>query len=260
MEGRSSTAKPPALAQNACDTRGLPSSRSPMTSRPGDLTFELKEYQKKTLSPLKFFLDAARVDGAEAAFVGSVSRDSKGQQAPSYRKVTGMEEVQYVCLRLPTGGGKTVLASHSIAIAANPSLERDYPTVLWLVPTNTTRNQTLEALKKPGQAYRRAIDDAFEGMVSVFDISEVEQVRPQDLTGRVCVVVGTLATLRVTNTEGRRIYAHDENFEPHFARVPSKYPGLERIEEGADRGKAKFSFANLLSFHRPLVIMDAAHE
>src|SRR4030067_3655222 len=139
MEGRSSTAKPPALAQNACDTRGLPSSRSPMTSRPGDLTFELKEYQKKTLSALKFFLDAARVDGAEAAFVVSVSRDSKGQQAPSYRKVTGMEEIPYVCLRLPTGGGKTVLASPSIAIAANAHSARDFPTGLWLGPPPPTR-------------------------------------------------------------------------------------------------------------------------
>jgi len=231
-----------------------------MTSRPGDLTFELKEYQKKTLSALKFFLDAARVDGAEAAFVVSVSRDSKGQQAPSYRKVTGMEEIPYVCLRLPTGGGKTVLASHSIAIAANAYLERDFPTVLWLVPTNTIRRQTLEALKKPGHPYRRAIDEAFEGLVSVFDISEVEQIRTQDLIGRVCVVVGTLATLRITNTEGRRIYAHNENFEPHFTRIPSTHPGLEHIEEGPDRGKPKFSFANILNFHRPLVIMDEAHN
>jgi len=224
------------------------------------VTFELKEYQKKTLSALKAFLDATRIDGPEAAFAASVSTDGGSRRVASYRKVTGMEEVPYVCLRLPTGGGKTILASHSIAIAANAYLERDFPTVLWLVPTNTIRNQTLEALKKPGHAYRRAIDDAFEGMVSVFDISEVEQVRPQDLTGRVCVVVGTLATLRVTNTEGRRIYAHNENFEPHFARVPSTVPGLERIEEGPDRGKAKFSFANLLSFHRPLVIMDEAHN
>jgi type III restriction enzyme len=129
-----------------------------------------------------------------------------------------------------------------------------------MVPTNTIRQQTLEALKEPRHPYREAVDNAFEGRVAVFDISDIEQIRPQDLTEKVCIVVSTLATLRVNNTEGRKVYAHKEAFEPHFAKIPQTVPGLERIEEGPDKGKVKFSFANLMQVHRPLLIVDEAHN
>ena len=52
-------------------------------------------------------------------------------------------DVPYVCLRLPTVGGKTILATHSIEVAANTYLEEDFPFVLWLVPTTTIAEQTL---------------------------------------------------------------------------------------------------------------------
>ena len=67
--------------------------------------------------------------------------------------------------------------------------------VLWMVPTNTIRVQTAEALKKPDHPYRAALDDAFEGRVSVFDAAEIAQIRPQDLTDRVTVIVITIQSL-----------------------------------------------------------------
>ncbi|MBK6599294.1 MAG: DEAD/DEAH box helicase family protein [Proteobacteria bacterium] len=167
-----------------------------------------------------------------------------------------MPGVPNVCLRLPTGGGKTLLAAHTVAVAGRHFLERDYPVVLWMVPTNTIRVQTAEALKKPGHPYRAALDDAFDGRVSVFDASEIAQIRPQDLTERVTVIVITIQSLRTTNTDGRKAYAHSENFEPHFAHIPADTAGLERAENGG----IKFSFVNLMAFHRPLVIVDEAHK
>ena len=69
-------------------------------------------------------------------------------------------------------------------------------------------------------------------------------------------MVGTLQTLRVNSTEGRKVYAHHEDLEAHFVSVPPNTPGLERFENGA----IKFSFRNLLTLHRPLVIIDEAHN
>ena len=40
--------------------------------------------------------------------------------------------VPYVCLRLPTGGGKTILGAHAVAVARDAWVEKDYPLVLWL--------------------------------------------------------------------------------------------------------------------------------
>src|SRR5574340_1210009 len=119
---------------------------------------KLKTYQKRTLEDLQTYLEAARTMGPDRAFASSMG-NGDSQRRP-YKAIAGLEDISYVCLRLPTGGGKTVMASYAINIAAKSYLEQDYPAVLWLVPTNAIRHQTLDALKKPGHAYREAIDDA----------------------------------------------------------------------------------------------------
>ena len=218
---------------------------------------ELKPFQQTALDTLAAYLQRARTLGnPEQAFLENWRARSPDRAPPRYRTVTGLPGVPNVCLRLPTGGGKTLLAAHTVAVAGRNYLERDYPVVLWMVPTNTIRVQTAEALKKPSHPYRAALDAAFDGRVSVFDASEITQIRPQDLTERVTVVVITIQSLRTSNTDGRKAYAHSENFEPHFAHIPANAPGLER----ADDGSIKFSFVNLMAFHRPLVIVDEAHK
>jgi len=163
-------------------------------------------------------------------------------------------------LRLPTGGGKTLLSAHTVKIAADTYLEREYPIVLWLVPTNTIRTQTLETLQKPENPNYETLRAAFDGRFRVFDIADFVQITPADLQTHACVIVGTMQTLRVTNTDGRKVYAHNENLEPHFSAVPANTEGMERIEEGDNKGQIKFSLRNILALHRPLVIVDEAHN
>jgi type III restriction enzyme len=218
---------------------------------------ELKSFQSTALDTLASFLERARtLANPEQAFIENWRNRESPQTPPAYRTMPGLPGVPNVCLRLPTGGGKTLLAAHTVAIAGRHYLEREFPVVLWMVPTNTIRVQTAEALKKPDHPYRAALDDAFEGRVSVFDAAEIAQIRPQDLTERVTVIVITIQSLRTTNTDGRKAYAHSENFEPHFAHIPTDTLGLERSEDG----RIKFSFVNLMAFHRPLVIVDEAHK
>jgi type III restriction enzyme len=225
---------------------------------------ELKRYQKDTLATLTRFFREARINGPKVAYEAIVREpDHKarlGRYAGDYRALDAVPQAPYVCLRLPTGGGKTLLAAHSIAVARDTWIEKDYPLVLWLVPTNTIRLQTVDALKNTRHAYRQALDEKFEGRVRVFDIVDFTMVTPQDLRDQTCVVVGTIQTLRVSSTEGRKVYAHNENMEPHFSAVPSNAPGLERSEDGPNKGSIKFSFANLMHMHRPLMIVDEAHN
>lgn len=218
---------------------------------------KLKRFQEDAISVLTQYLERARLAGdPEQAFIEILREREPGNSPATYRTISGLVGVPNVCLRLPTGGGKTLLASHTVATASRHFLERDFPVVLWMVPTNTIRTQTAEALKKSSHPYRAALDEAFDSRVSVFDISEIAQIRPQDLTERVTVIVTTIQSLRTSNTEGRKAYAHSENFEPHFAHIPTNARGLERDE----KGKIKFSFVNLMAFHRPLVIVDEAHK
>ena len=220
--------------------------------------FALKKYQTQTLAVLKTYLDAARIVGAKPAFD---QMDKVGvRESRTFRPLEGLETIPYVCLRLPTGGGKTLLSAHTVKIAADAYLEREFPIVLWLVPTNTIRAQTLETLTRPGNPNYETLSAAFDGRFRVLDIADFTQITPADLQTHACVFVATMQTLRVSNTDGRKVYAHNENLEPHFSSVPANAAGLELIEEGDDKGQVKFSFRNLLTLHRPLVIVDEAHN
>lgn len=214
--------------------------------------FELKRYQILALEALEGFLKDAFKRGCAPAFEAAL--DAQDRMRVAY-DTHGLGEIPYVCLRLPTGGGKTLLAAHAVKRIAQHYLAEDAPVVLWLVPTNTIRTQTLDALRNPTHPYREVLDQQFRGQVKVCDIADVAQLRPHDLDTKVCIVVGTLATLRVEDTDGRRIYAHSEAFEEHLTHVPAK-DGFERDE----KGQVKYSFANVLNHHRPIVIMDEAHK
>lgn len=221
----------------------------------------LKDYQVKTLSVLQEFLELCRIAGPSEAYKAITNQVEQkfrlGRYAQEYKPLNGLKNIPYVCLRLPTGGGKTILAARSIAIIRDAWIEKDYPTVLWLVPSNTIRQQTVEALKNPRHPYRQQMDEMFEGRVRVFDIGDFTQIRPQDVRDNLTVIVGTIQTLRVANTEGRKVYAHNEFMEPHFTKISNTSPSLEKIN-GSD--KIKYSFANLLHLLHPIMIVDEAHN
>lgn len=232
---------------------------------------ELKGYQERALSQLRFFLERARAGEFSAAFDATLARTDEGgpeeisgdcaraYNRGGYTPVEGLEaETPYCCIRLPTGGGKTLLAAHAVKAAADAFMERPRVPVLWLVPSNPILTQTVDALKRPRHAYREALEKAF-GAIAVFDIDERRQIRPRDFVDKTVVIVATYQTFRVTNTDQRNVYKTDENFEDHFRDAPMG-EGLEVEEAGARTGDIKLSFANLLHRQRPLFILDEAHN
>ena len=232
--------------------------------------FKLKMYQQRAVDCLEnFLLNCQILPSVEEAYNQTLVEQSLPELG--YRDY-GFDQTPYVCMRIPTGGGKTILGSYAIDIAARKHVGTDSPIALWLVPTNTIRLQTVEALKTPGHPYRAKLDSAFNHQVLVLDIDEVTQIRPQDIGSKAIVIVSTIANLRVNDTSGRKVYAYHENFEPHFSKIPASHssmPLLERVTEddlqenglsAKELGKIKFSFANLLAVYRPIVIIDEAHN
>ncbi|HEU4961509.1 MAG TPA: DEAD/DEAH box helicase family protein [Sphingomonas sp.] len=220
---------------------------------------ELKDYQRRALDALRVFLDAAAVRPHDVAYAAACAIGEPGAYQAFYRPLAGLPDSPYCCLRLPTGGGKTLLASHAIGVARDTYLDRRYPVVLWLVPSTTIADQTLGALKQPHHPYRQALEAAFGGAVRVIGVDERRQLRPQDLADAATVIVSTVQSFRVNNVADRNVYRDDEELEPHFAELASA-GDLARHEDGPRRGKVIASFANLLKLHRPMLIVDEAHN
>jgi len=220
---------------------------------------DLKDYQRRALDALRTFLDQAAIREHAAAYAAACAVGQPGAYGAAYKPLKDLPDVPYCCLRLPTGGGKTLLASHAIGIARDTYLARRYPVVLWLVTSATIAEQTLGALKAIGHPYRQALEASFGGAVRVYGIDERRQLRPQDMADAATVIVSTVQAFRVSNVADRNVYRDDEELEPHFAALPGGHD-LARHEAGARKGKPIASFANLMKLHRPLVIVDEAHN
>ncbi|MGH8454412.1 MAG: DEAD/DEAH box helicase family protein, partial [Nevskiales bacterium] len=111
----------------------------------------LKIYQSNLLDDFEAFLRrCAELRGPATAFTES-TREHFGYALP-YTPLTGATyepDAPYVCLRVPTGGGKTRLGLHAIQRFNRAFAEHTPSLTLWLVPSEPIREQTLRALRTP---------------------------------------------------------------------------------------------------------------
>jgi type III restriction enzyme len=209
----------------------------------------LREYQEAGLASLTRYLKSAATQDVQTAFVLETRRP--------YRPVRGLEDLPYVCLRVPTGGGKTVMACHALGIAAREFLHVERTVCLWLVPSNAILEQTQKALRDRRHPYRQAIDAAFAGQVEVMGLADALYLTRGVLDGATVIIVSTLAALRVEDTDGRKVYETSGALQHHFDDIPPMMRArLEMISEGV----ICYSLANVLRMRRPVVIMDEAHN
>ena len=218
----------------------------------------LKNYQSRVLDSLRdFFRIAAREQNPEPAFREITAR-TFGTATPYIPvSVAGMKpQMPYVCLRVPTGGGKTLLACHAAGLAMTDFMRAERAVVLWLVPSNTILDQTADALRDPRHPYRRALELAC-GAVEVVTIEEALRLPRATVDGQTVVIVSTIQAFRVEDTTGRKVYDQNGSFSEHLLNVPADR--LADLLPGAD-GKPKPSLVNMLRLRRPIVIVDEAHN
>lgn len=227
----------------------------------------LKTYQEKALTVLAVFLQKCRRMPVQEAYHAVLA----AQNRQSERYCAVFEDVPNVCLRIPTGGGKTLMAAHAIALAGKAMQDSEAPVALWLTPSDTIRGQTLDALSDVRHPYRQALARHFGDRVQVCDLESLQTVNPHDM-GRMCiVVVATIQSFNVTNTAKRNVYSFFEELAPHFDNLPSHLcAGLELVTKEdllgqpylteKDIGRVKYSVANWLYLHSPLIIVDEAHN
>jgi type III restriction enzyme len=149
--------------------------------------------------------------------------------------------------------------------------DTDAPIAVWLTPSDAIRTQTLDALKSPGHPYRLALEQYFPQRVRVCDLESVVTVGPHEVGKASVIIVATIQSFRIGDTSQRNVYAFDEALEPHFQGLsPHRAGGLETVSEAdlqnqgyltrADLGRVKASIANWLHLHRPIIIVDEAHN
>jgi type III restriction enzyme len=219
---------------------------------------QLKSYQDKALESLRRYLRACS-DLQDASMAFYKVTEELWEQGLPYRDIkepSELADIPYVCLRLPTGGGKTLLGCHAVAVANKEYLKRKNSLVLWLVPSNAIKDQTLKALRDRNHAYRQALDTTV-GQVTVMDLSEALYLQQGTLIGSTVIIVGTLQAFRVEDKDGRKVYEGAGALQHHFQNLPTEI--VDKLDRD-ENGLVPYSLANVMRIHRPLVIVDEAHN
>ena len=241
---------------------------------------QLKKYQNDTLVVIKKFFDALDTKAPGEAYESVTSSADMIARLGNLRKYeAAANDTPTVAIKVPTGGGKTIIAAHAVKVIAECQ-GRKYPFIVWFAPSETIRRQTADALKKARHPYRQALNEAFKGNVQVFDLDEVFMITPSDIERNACIVVATEQAFVKKDKEKYNVYKHNESYEPHFATIryeegmdvleedfnaetQSRRDGAEPLRFCASALKTKtpkFSFVNLVHSRRPIVIVDEAHK
>lgn len=227
----------------------------------------LKNYQQNALAVLTEFLTNTRSAPVAQAYEASLAAQDRTGEL--YQAIFG--DTPCVCLRVPTGGGKTIMAAHAVALAGKAILDSDAPVTLWLTPSDTIRNQTIEALSNARHPYRQALAQYFGDRVQVCDLESLQTISPHDVGKSAIIIVATIQSFNVTDTSKRNVYSFFEELAPHFENLPPNLSaGLEKVTEddllsqpyltAQDIGRVKYSVANWVNLQRPIVIVDEAHN
>ena len=164
----------------------------------------------------------------------------------------------YFCLRVPTGGGKTLIASHAVGTIAKHLGHQDRPLCLWVTPSTTVRDQTLKGLRDRQHPYREALQAGLGGeALEVLTLEEALAANRAMVSSAAVIVVTTIQSYRIDEEANRKVYQDNGYLMDHFSGLPSWV--REQLAE-PESGRVALSLANVMKLRAPVVIMDEAHN
>jgi type III restriction enzyme len=182
------------------------------------------------------------------------------------------EDVLNFVLKIPTGGGKTLLAVKAIDVVNGVYKKRRTGLVLWVVPTDSIFRQTVANLRDRAHPYRQHLDMASGGrtIIRTKHHGRIDRFTPLDVEENLVVYVLMLqsAARDVEVRDDLRIFADSGGFDSFFppddrpdkhAALLEKFPNLDVFPGGGMR-QVKTSLGNALRLLSPIIILDESHR
>jgi type III restriction enzyme len=179
-------------------------------------------------------------------------------------------DVPSICLKVPTGGGKTLIGAQALGQMLQKFHMRTTGLALWVVPSEAIFSQTLRAFKNPQHPYRIALEKAGNGRLRV--LTKNDRFSLDDVVNGLVIIVVMLQSAVREEEDALRVFRDSGGFSSFFPKVDDMVASqqlsldisnLDRI----DVGKLGFpgitirhSLANVLRIHRPIVIIDEGHR
>ncbi len=216
---------------------------------------ELLGYQQNVLDDIAGFLSLLEQKGnLDRAFTGFWTE--KGVARPEkYQSI--IPKVPHVCVKVPTGGGKTFIATNALRTIFDGLeiyLREEPKAVVWLVPSNAILEQTHKSLTNPQHPYRQKLNSLFNSRVEVYgkeDLLQGANFNVSSVREQLNVFVLSYASFRASNKDGRKAYQENSNLDG-FVRAISAEDVLPETDESA--------LINVIRSMKPVCIVDESHN
>lgn len=179
---------------------------------------ELKTYQKKVMQNLSAYMETVN----NSAGLQSAWRNYWAAQdiavgmggVPAYNNA--IDGVPHICMKVPTGGGKTFMACASIKRIFD-AMPLDKPrVVVWLVPSDPILVQTIKTLSDVNHPYRQRLDADFAGRVGIYTkemLLNGQNFSPDTVKEMLTVCILSYGSLRIDSRKKdvRKVYQENGN-------------------------------------------------
>jgi type III restriction enzyme len=254
-----------------------------------------KEFQQRVLDRLGRYLGALAEQSAKAAKIAAVAaeRPELGLQVPDFTaaaweamKAAGElpaaragvpfsprrdgigRSVPNVCLKVPTGGGKTLLAAAAVSRIQEKWIHANHGFVLWVVPNESIYAQTLRHLRDREHSYRHMLDQAAGGRVRILE--KDDPLHRADVDSNLCVMLLMLQSANRETKETLRLFRDRGSVHGFFPAADDKaahetllaaIPNLDAYSDVTIGWHVvKDSLGNVLRRIRPVVVLDEGHK
>ncbi len=209
---------------------------------------KFKRYQENAIETLDQFLELLKKMKPRYAFT---------EITDNLYNHEWFSEVPFVCIRIPTGGGKTLVGCKSVERITSTALHRDTGIVMWFVPSDSIKTQTLKKFKDVKDWHYEMLNDSFDTKFKVFSNEEALEITPEDVRNNMCIIVASLDAFRkdAKIQSKYKVYKENGSLMDHFQNLKND-SALEKDKAGGVIN----SLANVIRKSNPLIVIDEGHH
>lgn len=220
---------------------------------------ELNNYQRQVMRDLSAYMDAVnRSVDLYAAWKSYWSEKDIAVGAggvPRYNNA--INGVPHICMKVPTGGGKTFMACASVRKIFDAMPPGKPKVVVWLVPSDSILTQTIRTLSDVNHPYRQRLDQDFAGRVSVYTkemLLNGQDFSPDTVRERLTVCIMSYSSLRINSRsrDVRKVYQENGNLLSFAEYFKDKEALLADTPDTA--------LIQVLRHLEPVVVVDESHN